>query len=202
MVRNTLSASKKLIGITLTGALLMITACTSKPPIEINIAEYHEALNRTATIPPPEAGSAIEQRALKLFDQFYQDYSVENIQAGVRTLYDEEAWFGDPFHQVAGIDAIEHYFVSMAEPVESCTFTVESIQRADNDYYARWTMSLISKAAPDQRIEAIGFTHFRLNPQGKITFHQDHWDTSVMFDRLPVVGFWTRLVKQRIHKNL
>jgi len=90
----------------------------------------------------------------------------------------------------------------MAEPVEQCTFTVDSMQRSGNDYFARWTMRLESSAAKGEIIETIGISHVRYNAEGKIIFQQDYWDTSSMFDRLPVVGFWTRLVKAKIEKGL
>jgi len=45
-------------------------------------------------------------------------------------------------------------------------------------------------------------SHVRFNKEGLIVFQQDYWDTSAMFDRLPVVGYWTRLVKTRIAKGL
>jgi hypothetical protein len=63
-------------------------------------------------------------------------------------------------------------------------------------------MHLISNAAPDQPIIAQGLTHMRFNTAGKIIFHQDYWDTSLLLDRLPVVGFWTKLVKNRILKGM
>ena len=76
------------------------------------------------------------------------------------------------------------------------------IQRSGDDYYARWTMHLVSKAAKDKPIDALGISHVRYNSEGMVVFQQDYWDTSVMLDRLPVVGFWTRLVKRRLDKEI
>lgn len=143
-----------------------------------------------------------EKKALRRFTDFYADYSYDAIKEGVRDLYADDAWFGDPFHIVEGIDDIEHYFLVMAEPVESCTFTVDSIQRSGIDYFARWTMELESKAAKGEQIKTIGISQVRFNPNGKIVFQQDYWDATAMMDRLPVVGYWTRLVKDRIEKGL
>jgi len=202
MVRSPLSSQKTLIGLTLTGALIM-TGCTSKskdlvPDAAINIA----ALERSQSIASMKPGSAVETAALERFTVFYADYSADAIRSGIRAVYADDAWFGDPFHVVTGIDDIEHYFVVMAEPVEQCTFRIDSIQRSGDDYFARWTMELESKAAKGERIEAIGLSHVRFNAEGKIVFQQDYWDTSAMFDRLPVVGYWTRLVKTRIAKGM
>lgn len=181
--------------------IIMITGCTSKPT-ELDPELHRAALKKTEKLKLLEPGSSTEAEALKRFDEFYAVYSAEAIKEGIRELYAEDAWFGDPFHQVQGIDAIEHYFVVMAEPVEQCTFTVDSMQRSGSDYFARWTMVLKSKAIKGEPIEAIGFSHVRFNADGLIIFQQDYWDTSVMLDRIPVVGFWTRLVKNRINKGL
>lgn len=202
MVRCTLSYEKALGAVLLSG-IFMMTGCTSKSKNRSpDWTRHTAALETTEKVPSMEAGSAMEKEALRRFDEFYADYSVEAIRAGVREVYTEDAWFGDPFHIVEGIDEIEHYFVVMAEPVEQCTFTVDSMQRSGNDYFARWTMRLESSAAKGELIETIGFSHVRYNAEGKIIFQQDYWDTSVLFDRLPVVGFWTRLVKGKIEKGL
>lgn len=188
--------------LTLAG-IIMSSGCTSKsknrsPDWSLNV----EALNKVDQMESMEPGSIVEKKALERFEQFYKDYSVEAIRDGIRDVYADDAWFGDPFHIVEGIDDIEHYFVVMAEPVESCTFSIDSMQRSGNDYYSRWTMRLESSAAKGELIETIGMSHIRFNAEGKIIFQQDYWDTSAMLDRLPVVGYWTRLVKSRINKGL
>jgi len=181
----------------------MLTGCTSKAKdLTPDWTRNTKAVERTEQMEMLEPGSPVEKEALERFDRFYAEYSVDAIKDGVRGLYAENAWFGDPFHIVEGIDDIEHYFLVMAEPVENCTFTVDSMQRSGHDYFARWTMRLESSAAKGELIEAIGMSHVRFNKEGLIVFQQDYWDTSAMFDRLPVVGYWTRLVKTRIAKGL
>lgn len=197
MVRRALSFGK-----TVTMMALVLTSGCASTHKALDISAGAAALAKMEPIESMVPDSAIEAEALKRFNSFYEEYSAAAIQAGVRGLYAENAWFGDPFHVVEGIAAIEHYFLVMAEPVESCTFKVDSMQRSGKDYYARWTMRLVSKAAKDEPIEAIGISHVRFNTEGKIIFQQDYWDTSAMFDRLPVVGFWTRLVKNKIAKGL
>jgi len=183
--------------------MVLMTSCTSKSKNRSpDWSRNATVLEATETVPAMDPGSELEKDALRRFEEFYADYSVEAIRAGVRDVYAEDAWFGDPFHIVEGVDAIEHYFVVMAEPVEQCTFTVDSMQRSGNDYFARWTMRLESSAAKGEIIETIGLSHVRYNAEGKVIFQQDYWDTSAMLDRLPVVGFWTRLVKGKIEKGL
>ncbi len=180
-----------------------MTGCKSKyenTAPDINACKA--ALKRVETVKSFQPESETEETVLKRFEAFYADYSAEAIKAGIRDVYADEAWFADPFHVVEGIDDIEHYFVVMAEPVESCTFTIDSVNRSGKDYFFRWTMVLHSKAAKGGPIEALGVSHVRFNEAGKIIYQHDYWDTSVMMDRLPVVGYWTRLVKNRIAKGL
>jgi hypothetical protein len=202
MVRYALSAGKALMVFTLTGSIMM-TGCSSQSKNLVpDAAGNLSALERSGEVELMQPESPVEKDALQRFIDFYAEYSTEAIRDGVRGLYADDAWFGDPFHVVEGIDEIEHYFLVMAEPVASCTFRVDSIQRSGSDYFARWTMHLESRAARGEVIEAIGLSHVRFNAEGKIVFQQDYWDTSAMFDRLPVVGYWTRLVKNRISKGL
>ena len=165
-------------------------------------SKNRQALQRSDAVPAMEPESETEQEALKRFAEFYQEYSTDSITSGVRAVYAADAWFGDPFHVVEGIDDIEHYFLVMAEPVEECIFKVDSSQRSGKDYYIRWTMELVSRAAPGERIETIGISHVRFNREGLVVFQQDYWDTGAMFERLPVVGFWTRFAKKQIEKGM
>ncbi|HEY5621416.1 MAG TPA: nuclear transport factor 2 family protein [Pontiella sp.] len=180
-----------------------MTGCSTKSKDRSpDWSKHTAALERTASIQTMAPGSAIEKQALEKFKAFYSEYSTDMIREGVRGLYAENAWFGDPFHIVEGIDEIEHYFLVMAEPVQNCSFTVDAIDRSGNDYFARWTMLLESKVARGELIKTIGFSHVRFNEDGKIVFQQDYWDSSALLDRLPVVGYWTRLVKERIEKGI
>lgn len=198
MVCSTLSSGAA-VGAVL--GFITLTGCSSKSKDRSpDWARNTEAVSRTAAVQPMNADA--ERQALQRFSDFYAVYSPEAIRAGVRRVYDENAWFGDPFRIVEGMDEIEHYFLVMAEPVKSCTFSVDSISRSGIDYFARWTMELESKAAEGEIIRTIGISHVRFNASGKVVFQQDYWDASAMLDRLPVVGYWTRLVKDRIEKGL
>lgn len=201
MVRGTLFNEKAVA--LMFSALLTVTGCTSKSKDRSpDWSRNTEVVQRIQNEPTFAAGSDLEKEALQRFNDFYEEYSYDAIKTGVRGLYADNAWFGDPFHIVEGIDEIERYFLVMAEPVESCTFTVDSMQRSGDEYFARWTMELESKAAKGELIKTIGISHVKFNQEGKIIFQQDYWDSSAMLDRLPIVGYWTRLVKGRIEKGL
>ena len=189
-----------MITTSLAGSLLVAGCSNQSKDRSPDWTRNTEVLARTANLKPLDA--ATEKAALERFEAFYSNYSADVIQEGVRGLYADDAWFGDPFHIVEGIDEIEHYFLVMAEPVVACAFTVDSIDQSGIDYFARWTMTLESKAAKGEIIKTIGISHIRFNEEGQVLFQQDYWDSSAMLDRLPIVGYWTRLVKDRIGKGL
>ncbi|MBN1557355.1 MAG: nuclear transport factor 2 family protein [Lentisphaerae bacterium] len=180
---------------------LLLSGCGPAPEPEITMLEaYHAALARTEPdrIAVPEPGSEIERRAIQRFIDFYREYSTEQIRDGVRDVYAADAFFADPFKAVEGIDAVETYFLKMAEPVQSCTFDVEGHTGSGGEYYFRWVMYLTVKNAPDRPIEALGASHVRFNADGKVVFQQDYWDAAALYEKLPFVGTLIRYVKRRI----
>jgi hypothetical protein len=181
-------------------AAVLQTGCRSPLPAAGHMDMYRTALDRTAgaVAAAPAAGSPVEKKAIRRFNDFYRVYSTESIRAGVRDVYADDAYFGDPFKAVRGIDEIETYFLDMAEPVKSCTFDVTGVDRAGGEYYFRWTMDLVVKRAPHDPIRALGLSHVRFDPAGKVVFQQDYWDTSTLFERLPLVGGLTRWIKRRL----
>jgi len=188
----------------LAASLIAMTGCRSTPAPGADLIRAHdEALTRlTLTrFPPPPAGSEVEKAAVARFIDFYRDYSTAAIRRGVRELYAPDAYFGDPFRSVNGIDEIESYFLKMAEPVITCAFTVTSVSRSDDgEYFIPWVMDLTVQRAPREPFRALGVSHVRFNAAGQVIFQQDYWDSSVLFDRLPVVGGLTQYVKRRMEK--
>jgi len=98
---------------------------------------------------------------------------------------------------VEGIDNIEPYFVATTKAIHECTFHIQDWSSHEGNYYFRWIMKLRLKRDKDDLIEQVGMSHVRFNPEGKIIFHQDYWDTSVVFERVPVMGYVIRWVKER-----
>jgi hypothetical protein len=144
------------------------------------------------------SGAPGEKAAGEAFEKFYEVYSADVIRRGVRDLYAEDAYFGDPFKGVKGIDDIESYFVHMAEAVHDCRFAVEAVDVCGHEYYFRWNMRLVIKRDKKHPIIAPGVSHVRFRKDGKIVFQQDYWDLSLLMERLPISGGPTRFIKRRM----
>ncbi len=168
---------------------------------DLNLFEINSNLEKISENETSVINKEIERETLKKFRIFYSDFSTDTINKYTKDLYNEDIYFIDPLHQINGIDKVIKYFIKTAEPIKFCRFEIQSIDNSNNHYYVRWNMFLISKVTPNKKIIAPGFTHFIMNQEGKIIFHQDFWDMSLLYDKLPVIGFWSKLVKGRILGN-
>jgi len=159
--------------------------------------QYAEALKQTdpATIPTLDPGSEAEKEAIQRFTDFYQVFSAEIIRKDVRSVYAETAYFADPFKEVQGIQAIEEYFLKSAEAIHECTFDIQDVAIHEGNYYFRWVMHLITKREKDEPVHALGMSHVRFNRQGMVSFHQDYWDSSIIYEKVPVMGWVIRWIR-------
>jgi hypothetical protein len=176
---------------------LLIWGCVAGT--QQTMKNYYRALDntdpkKTALL---KSGSAAEKKAIEKFYTFYEVFSEERIRRGVRDLYAADAYFRDGYREVEGIDNIEPYFIATTKAIHECTFDIQDWSSHEGNYYFRWIMKLRLKRDNDDLIEQVGMSHVRFNPEGKIIFHQDYWDTGVVFERVPVVGRIIRWVKER-----
>ena len=199
MVRYSLFTRKKIIFVLIL-VILFFTALNikfSKKNYALDIVKINQILlendNQRAFL-----NEASEKSLINKFTNLYKDYTSTNIENYVDDLYDENVYFIDPIHQIDGLNNVKEYFYLMTNPIESCRFEINSISKDINNYFVRWDMYLISKASPNKKIVTTGITHFIVNSSEKIIFHQDFWDLSSLYDELPVISFWSKLVKERM----
>ena len=199
MVRYSLFTRKKIIFVLIL-VILFFTALNikfSKKNYALDIVKINQILlendNQRAFL-----NEASEKSLINKFTNLYKDYTSTNIEKYVDDLYDENVYFIDPVHQIGGLNNVKEYFYLMTKPIESCRFEINSISKDLNNYFVRWDMYLISKASPNKKIVTTGITHFIVNSSEKIIFHQDFWDLSSLYDELPVISFWSKLVKERM----
>jgi steroid delta-isomerase len=159
---------------------------------------YDQALADTAA----QAGTLVrdspeEKQAVARFISFYRVFSDEVIRRDLRGLYADCAYFADGFKEAEGIAAVEAYFLASAEGLESCTFDVQDMAVQQGNYYFRWVMALTMKRRPGAPVRTVGMSHVRFDATGKVTFHQDYWDTGAVYDKVPILGMVIRWIKKR-----
>ena len=163
------------------------------------MTNYHRALNntdpqKTESLQP---GSEKEKEAIERFTSFYRVFSLETVTKGVRNVYAINAYFRDGYREVQGLENIEAYFLKSTETIHECTFDIDDVAVHEGNYYFRWVMHLTIKRWKDEPIAAVGMSHVRFDTDGKISFHQDYWDTSIIYERVPVMGSIIRRIKKQ-----
>lgn len=188
--------SKVSIGLLLV-TVIALSGCTGGKPMTLE--NYYREL--AATDPAKAAlvkpGSAEEKAGIEAFRDYYKVFAADVIQRGTKNLYAKDAFFKDGYKEVKGVEAIEAYFLATTEAVVSCTFDITDVSVHEGNYYFRWVMKLTIQRDRDNPMEQVGMSHVRFGPDGKVVFHTDYWDTSIVFERAPVIGYIIRWAKEQ-----
>jgi hypothetical protein len=185
------------VGIMMLVPIVALASCAGGKPMTLE--NYYKEL--AATDPAKSAlvkpGSAEEKAGIENFKAYYKVFAEDIIRRDTKTLYAKEAFFKDGYKELKGVEAIETYFIATTKAVVSCTFDITEVIIHEGNYYFRWVMKLTIKRDKDNPIEQVGMSHVRFASDGKVIFHTDYWDTSVVFERAPVIGSIIRWAKEQ-----
>ena len=179
--------------------LVVLMGCGGKGFKEGTEMLYNKMLVDTdpKKIETVQPDSEKEREAIDRFTSFYQVFSTEIIKNKIKTVYAESAYFRDGYREVRGLENIEAYFLKSAETVHECTFDIQDVAIHEGNYYFRWVMNLTTKRWKDEPITAVGMSHVRFDKDGKVIFHQDYWDTSLVYEKIPIMGSVIRWVRKQ-----
>lgn len=153
---------------------------------------------------PFEPGSAAEAAALGRFTAFLQGIGdVESVLENTSKVYSADAFLDDTLVSHQGAAEIEAYFVQTSKLMTSYKLTVDDTARSGNDYYIRWTMVFAAPAlAGGDAVHSVGVSQVRFDPDGKVAFHQDFWDSGKnFFAHLPGAGGLIGYIRKRLESN-
>lgn len=150
------------------------------------------------------------KNCLQGYIDLLESLSLDNVEQ----LYEyvaEEIVFSDPFNKVSGSKAYVGLLKDMFEKLDNVQFTVyESLYQEkeqlvgnpeNNTAYLYWNFSANSGATGKLNFD--GSSRLVFNQGGKISSHQDFWDGSVIFQKIPIFGAMLRAIKNKIsyHKG-
>ena len=184
------------IGVLL-AVMIALSGCTGGKPMTLE--NYHRELAatdpaKTALVKP---GSSEEKAGIAAFRDYYKVFAEDVIRRDTKNLYAKDAFFKDGYKEVKGVEAIETYFIATTKAIVSCTFDITDVSVHEGNYYFRWVMKLTIQRDRDNPMEQVGMSHVRFGPDGKVVFHTDYWDTSIVFERAPVIGSIIRWAKEQ-----
>ncbi len=143
-----------------------------------------------------QQGSAKEKAALELYLSFYRNYTVDNIKQHMRDVYAPNVYYRDGFKDLQGIDALETYLISALPDMHVYSLDLQDMTVHDGNYYLLWTTKFSLKRK-DEIISLAGMTHLRFDKDGRVIFEQGFWDTGVIYERVPIIGYFIRWLKKR-----
>lgn len=111
--------------------------------------------------------------------------------------------FRDPFNETRGAEAahrvLRHMFEICREPVFTMLEYGLDLGGPDEQGrwagYACWRFAFRPASAPNKHMSITGMTRLVLTADGRVSRHEDHWDTAHEFLlHLPVIGWLVRRV--------
>ncbi|MBK1882411.1 nuclear transport factor 2 family protein [Luteolibacter pohnpeiensis] len=178
-----------------TGALAVIlTSCANSNRSQSDVLTYKEELEKNP-------GATASQEVIDRFSKFLaslgdQEFILDNTSK----VYGAEAYLNDTLVTRKGSDAIQEYFLETSKAMSQYQVTVDDVIKSNHDYYFRWTMVFAAPAMDNGKsIHSVGITQVRFQPDGKVAFHQDFWDSGKnFFGHLPVAKGIIGIIRKRI----
>jgi len=127
---------------------------------------------------------------------FFETISQETRLSHYTTVYSQNAFFKDPFHEIEGVDKIYTIFQNMYKNLENPHFKILETAQNEKHLYVVWEFHFkrLGKANSFE-----GMSQLRIGEHGKITSHIDFWDAGEhIYGKLPILGTLIRYVKNRI----
>lgn len=147
------------------------------------------------------AGSDAETAALKRFADFFGDFTPGRVARILDATYAPDVYFNDSLKAVHGSAVLAHYLEESAAGVENCEVTIEDVSRTRHgEYLLRWKMLIrFRKFAKGRDTWTVGITHLRFAADGRVTYHQDYWDSARgVYEHIPLLGAAIRAIRRRI----
>ena len=123
---------------------------------------------------------------VKLFLKVFKNYSKTLFIAETSNLYAKEAFLNDKIRTVKGASNIKKYFLNTFIKLKKAKFNILDVAYGDRDVYIRWEMVLHTKGGT-KPLKNLGMSQLRFNLDGKIIYHQDHWDYSEILQQMPII---------------
>ena len=122
------------------------------------------------------------------FEDFYRHLSQRSVK-GIGRVYSSSVTFVDPVTQHHGLEALTAYFEGLLTRCQTCSFDINSSERAGSAAYVGWTMVYSHPHLNSgEKIRVDGFSLLKL-AQGRIVHQRDYYDMGAMiYEQVPLLG--------------
>ena len=129
--------------------------------------------------------------------QFFETLSPQSLTR-LGDIYTPDAYFKDPFNEVAGEAAIRQIFQHMYVVLEAPRFVVTGQVGLGDECFLVWDFMFFFKGKTSNEQTVRGTSHLKFAADGRIAYHRDYWDAAEeLYEKLPVLGAFMRWLKKR-----
>ena len=109
-----------------------------------------------------------------------------------------QARFRDPFNDVVGREAVIRVFSKMFEDVTDIEFSARDLVCSGAVCFFAWTLRCRLRRNR-KALTLKGVTELRLDDEGRIAAHIDHWDAAgQLYAKLPLLGWILNRLRHRL----
>ena len=128
-----------------------------------------------------------EKKIITAYVAAFTRLSPNNID-DLTALLADDVIFTDPFNHTVGKEGFARIFQHMFETCTDPRFTVSDIAHGTDAHYLRWQMTARLSSWPRSALLIEGMSEVRIDANGRISHHIDHWDSaSQLLMILPVI---------------
>ena len=150
--------------------------------------EWEKKTREVAVVPTAEQLPVWVGKVQDAFTPFEAERAAENFPKA----YADSFYFRDAFHLYTEIEPMTKYMVDTAKASPGVTFTFRPPFTDGINVMLPWTMVLADGQT------SLGVSHLRFDPDGKVIFHQDYWDSAdVLVPKVPIANGLIELVRRR-----
>lgn len=133
------------------------------------------------------------------YTHFFENLSSETPLCEYENVFDKNATFKDPFHEVTGLDKIYNIFQNMYKKLFNPGFEILEVVQNDDVAYIKWNFSFRFKnSSNDESFEGISRVEF--DKSGKAISHIDYWDAAEnLYEKIPFISSIIKLIKKKIN---
>jgi ketosteroid isomerase-like protein len=139
-----------------------------------------------------------QEKILHAFNALNKD----NLQV-VDEFYHPDVTFIDPVDTHQGIEATRSYYRGLYQNVKSIKFDFSQMIEQGDTVVGVWKMTLVTDGLNGGKpMELQGNSVITFHPDGRVIYHRDYFDMGeFIYERLPVIGFLVRKVKERLKQS-
>jgi len=142
----------------------------------------------------------MHKKTLLSYIHAYESLTEANMDSLLMRMFSENAYFEDPFNQVAGKEGIRKIFQHMFDHAMSPRFVVMNYMLEDQTAFLHWEFCFLDGQNKEHRI--IGVSKVVFDYKGQVLSHIDYWDSGkYIYQKIPVLKSIIRWVNRFFTPN-